>query len=423
MIVSNALHKLQRDRGQPVNAITAGGIGLMGSHEESYSASNATRLADVSRCINILSSDIAKLPWYMMNDQTKERVYAGHLLYLLRTRPNEAMTPFVFKQLLETSVLCAGNAYVLILRNPMTTEPEELLPVPQHLVTPHREPNGFIWYQMQHPLTGQPIRVPGDDVIHLKGWSEDGLKGVSVLQHARDAITSGIAAAEYQKAFYQNGGHPSGLLETDTDLSGTVETVIDGTKTQISKREAVRREWDRFHSGPKNSFKTAVLDSGLKYVPLTISQADAQFVETRKLDRVDISNFFGIPLYKLNDGKQAYSSNEQNAVEYVGTTLQPIVTQWEEEFSYKLLLPKQMAEGWRLRLNMMAALRGDTASRGDWYKAMREIGVFSVDDIRALEDLESVPGGDTRYSSLNYIPLEDFKRLSEARNGGTNGKT
>ena len=69
---------------------------------------------------------------------------------------------------------------------------------------------------------------------------------------------------------------------------------------------------------------------------------------------------------------------------------------------------------------MMAELRGDAESRGNWYKTMREVGAFSPDDILALEDMPKVPGGDTRYASLNYVPLEDFKQLSLNRNGGEN---
>lgn len=414
--------KALRHQRAPTNVITAGSIGLSQSHDESCAANNATRLADVSRCIEILSDDMAKLPFYMFSDVSKKRIYEGSLLYLLRQRPNEAMTPSDFKKLQETSVLTQGNSYVWIVRNAETFAPEELIPVPSAWVTPHRSRTGFVWYQMQNPVTGEPLNLPGDDVIHLKGWSEDGLKGVSVLQRARDVITGGIAATEYSNSFYQNGGHPAGLLQTDTDLGGTLNTAIDGEVVTISKKDFVRREWDKIHGGAANAFRVAVLDNGLKYVPLTISQADAQFVETRKLSRVDFSNFFGVPLYKLNDGKQAYSSNEQNAVEYVGTTLQPKVTRWEEEYTYKLLHPKQLEAGWRLRMNMMAALRGDSESRGKWYKTMREIGAFSVNDIRALEDLASVPGGEVYLASLNYVPLEDFKRLSTQRNGGNNGK-
>ena len=67
---------------------------------------------------------------------------------------------------------------------------------------------------------------------------------------------------------------------------------------------------------------------------------------------------------------------------------------------------------------MMAELKGDTASRGAWYTNQRNNGVFSVNDIRALEDLPDVEGGDERRESLNYVPLKDWARLSEQRNGG-----
>lgn len=64
----------------------------------------------------------------------------------------------------------------------------------------------------------------------------------------------------------------------------------------------------------------------------------------------------------------------------------------------------------------MAYLRGDSSSRGSWYKTMREIGAYSVNDILAYEDLPDVPGGDSRYANLNNIPLELFEMLSVARN-------
>lgn len=69
----------------------------------------------------------------------------------------------------------------------------------------------------------------------------------------------------------------------------------------------------------------------------------------------------------------------------------------------------------------MAELKGDTTSRGNWYKAMREAGVFSPDDICDLEDMPHVAGGDTRYASLNYVPLDLFRKLSISRNSDTKG--
>ena len=131
----------------------------------------------------------------------------------------------------------------------------------------------------------------------------------------------------------------------------------------------------------------------------------------------DIARYFGVPLYKLNEGKQAYGSNEQNAIEYVTSTLHPIITQYEEEQTYKLLTDTEI-QRLEIRINMMAELRGDTASRGAWYRTMSELSVFCPDDICALEDIPNVPGGHLRRASLNYVPLDMWEELSRTRNSG-----
>ena len=96
-------------------------------------------------------------------------------------------------------------------------------------------------------------------------------------------------------------------------------------------------------------------------------------------------------------------------------TLSPIVSEHEQEDTYKLLLESEQRNGLQLRRNMMGELRGDWASRSAWFKNMNEIGVYSVNDILALEDLPDVPGGDRRKASLNYVPLDLWAELSVQR--------
>lgn len=139
-----------------------------------------------------------------------------------------------------------------------------------------------------------------------------------------------------------------------------------------------------------------------------MNNTDAQFIESKGVSVADIARFTGVPLYLLYSGKESYQSNSANGVEYVKYAIQPTVTQYEEEDSRKLLTASERARGLWVCRNMMAELRGDTASRKEWYKAMREAGAFSVNDILRLEDMPDVPGGDARYASLNYYPLEDW---------------
>ena len=243
-----------------------------------------------------------------------------------------------------------------------------------------------------------------------------------MLERASEVIAGAKAAQSWNGSYYINGGQPSGVLEVDSDISGTMEVAqADGTTATVNMKDYVRQEWETRQGGPGNAGRIAVLDNGMKYHAISISQRDAQFVESAELSVRDIARFFGVPLYKLQEGKQSYSSNEQNAIEYITGTLHPIVTQYEQEATEKLLNSSERADGLEIRINMMAELRGDSSSRGNWYNAMWQIGAYSVNDIRALEDMPDVEGGDEHTASLNYVPLSVWRELSIKRNAGNGG--
>lgn len=381
------------------------------------SETEAMKLSAVSAAIDIVSDSMSKLPIRIQDLSSRSIIREHPLSRLLQVRPNEAMAPAVFKKMLEACRQSLGNGYAWIVRNKRTLQPEELIPVAPELVYCWTDTKGQIWYDITNPLTGEQMRLHPADMIHVKGFSHDGIHGLSTLARAAEIVRAGLNQQEYEAAFYANGGQPGGVLQTDADLSGNVTlTGADGAVETISMRESVRREWEKVHSGPNNAHRLAVLDHGLKYSPIALSHSDAQFVESKKLTIEDIARFFGVPLYKLQAGKQSYSSNEQNAIEYVTGKLHPLVVQYEEEYSFKLLPGMDIDRGLWITINMMAELRGDNSSRAAWYSKMREIGVFSVNDIREFEDMTDVPGGDERYASLNFIPLENFRELSISRN-------
>lgn len=410
-------------RASPANAAGNTALTLAGSAGWPLGGSTeagAMKLSAVNRCQVILSESVGKLPIYCTDDVTHKRL-RHELLYLLNVRPNEAMSPSIAKQMVENNRLSGGNGYEWIVRSPRTGKPVELIPLPWELVHPWRDTHGLVWYGVTHPWTGAPMVLPSEDVIHVKAYTHDGLHGISVLRRASEVIAAGRATQQYELTYFSNGGHPSGILSADTDLSGKiVRTKKDGTEETVTRRDVIREEWERVHAGPSNAHRTAVLDYGMKYQPITMSNADAQFVESKAVTVEDIARFYGVPLSKLYAGKQAYNSNEQNAIDYVVSTLHPIVTQYDEELSYKLLLDSELLTGIKLCINLLAELKGDTASRGSWYKAMREVGAFSADDIRDLEDMPSIgEGGDIYYGNKQYAPLDQFRKIC-AVEGGAN---
>ncbi len=391
-------------------------LGWTAEDEAAMSRDKAMKLSTVSRCVELRANAIAMLPVYLMDEGTKDRPRDHPLSPLLWGPPNEMMTRYDYERMMQGNLDLCGNAYAWIDRDSRTGRPVALIPLFPGSVTPYITPGGALVYVYTDPRTGEMTSLDPADVLHYKAYSTDGITGISILARASQAISTGLAAQRYQGDLYANGGRPSGVLTANTDLGGTVTVANDaGEPETITKTERIRREWEKVHSGPGKNFRIAVLPYGLSYTPTAMSNADAQFVESEEYRVADVARFFGVPLYLLNAGKQAYSSNEQNSIDFVKHTVLPLVIQREQEDTCKLLLPRERAQGLRIKREPKLLLRGDTAAQIALYKGMWEIGAESVNEIRALEDMEAVAGGDSHNASLNYVPLEDWRELSRLR--------
>lgn len=395
------------------------------SRDKPMGQKDALKISAFYRAVDLRSDSIGRLPVTVKNLTTREEVARHPLGRVLWERPNELMTPFVYKKLVEYKRLVVGNSYVWIVRDGHSRV-VELIPLPPGTCEPYIEPySGRLWYIVQNPKTHEMYRLPPEDVLHYKGLSVDGVTGLSLLGQAARTLRVAESRETYEQDYYANGGHPSGILKTETDLSGKSSTLKDSEGEPLSYKDIIRKEWDRIHTGPGKAMRVAVLDNGLDYTPLSMSNTDAQFIESKASSLADIARFAGVPLYLLYAGKESYQSNQANGTEYVKYSIQPSVVQYEEEDSRKLLFASELAAGLWLPRNMMAELRGDSATRMECYKTMREIGAMTVNEIRALEDLPPVEGGDALCASLNYVPLADWPELSRIRAGqkGKGGKS
>lgn len=404
MIFDKALRKASRRAVQaPQGAVLTlenadGWPGWTGEDAVALSRDKAMKLSIVSRCVELRANAVAMLPVYLMDETSKTRPRDHPLGDLLWGNPNEAMNNCDYQRLMQCNLDLRGNAYAWIVRSGRTGRPEELIPLRPDSVTPFVDAAGALWYVYTDPRTGALTRLAPEDVLHYKAYSTDGITGISILRRASLAITTGLSAQQYQSDLYANGGRPSGVLKTNSDLGGSMEVKNAKGETEIiSKKEEIRRAWEKVHNGPGKRFRIAVLDHGLEYQPTALSNADAQLVESEELRVADIARFFAVPLHYLEAGKQSYASNEANAIEFAKFTILPLVVQREQEDTWKLLLPRERAQGLRIKRELKQLLRGDTAAQAAWYKSMRETGVYSVNDIRALEDIEAVDGGDIRY--------------------------
>ena len=235
------------------------------------------KLPAVNACIEIISDSVAKMPIYLMDGETRERVPDHPAVRLLTGRPTEALTAFDYHKLMESRRIAYGNAYALILRDKWG-QPMELLPIAPGYMLPILDTNAKLWYVGINPKTHEYRKFWPTDVLHYKAFSTDGLEGISYLRRGAETIEAALQAQRYESNYYRNGGQVSGILTTDTDLSPR-STIIGGEKVDIKSK--IRAEWESIHSGADNAYRIAVLDNGLKYTPLTATNRDAQFIETR----------------------------------------------------------------------------------------------------------------------------------------------
>ncbi len=374
------------------------------SVSKNVDGNSAMNLSGVYTCIDIISNTIAKLPFFIVNNKTKERIPDTDNMYkLLNYQPNSRMNAMVFKKLLITRLLKQGNAYVKpIWRGAKVVAYEPLTNVSITNI------DGNIIYVVTDSNNNVVEMLRYDEIIHLKMYSEDGITGISPLHYARLVTQVGLNQEAFQKSFYENGGRPSGTLNISSDLSEEIEvTNPDGTKTIKSMKEVVREAWAKHNSGSNNAFNVAVLDNGMEYKEISqISPSDMDFVNSKNVNLEDIARFFNVPAYKLGAGKQTYANNEQAQIDYITNCIVPLVYQIEQEFTLKSLLKVEFDEGKVIKANIEAELRGDISTRANWYDKMRSMGVYSINEIRSKEDMPPIENGDVRLIGANSIPLE-----------------
>ena len=364
---------------------------------------NAIQQIAVYACIRVLSEAVAQLPLhvYERTENGRERA-VNHILYsLLHDQPNKEMTSFSFRETMMLHLLVYGNAYAQIIRNGKN-EVIGLYPLmANHMKVDRDDSNNLIYIYNRNENADPNLKQTGEivlqaeNVLHIPGLGFDGLVGYSPIAIAKNALGIAKACEQYGADFFSNGASPSGVLEHP------------GT---IKDPERVRKAWQAAYGG-NNSHKTAILEEGMKYTPISIPNNDAQFLETRKFQLEEIARLYRVPLHMIGDLEHATFSNiEQQSLEFVKYTLDPWLVRWEQALQKSLLSASEKSR-YFIKFNVDGLLRGDYESRMNGYATARQNGWLNANDIREMEDMNPIPeeeGGDL------YLVNGSFTKLNEA---------
>lgn len=350
------------------------------------------RLSAVWRCVSLISQSVASLPWdvYRRDQNGNSSLLVNDpIAWLIGHEPNAEMTSFTFRQTMVQHVLLWGNAYAEIVRD-ARGRAIELHPLFPDYVEARRNANGTLYYRVMG-VHGS-LDLEARDVFHVPGMGFDGIRGYSVVEYALNALAGSRAVDEFSSRYFGQGARPSGIVKVGGEVQG---------ERMDRLLETIQR-W----AHPKNAHKPIVLDSGMEWQQLTTNPDEAQMLETRRFNVIEICRIFGVPPHMAFDLEKSTQRNiETQNREFLAFGLNPRIIPLEQEANRKLLSSE--FGGRHTRMNVNEFKRGDSESRSAYYQVMRNMGAFSVNDIRRMEGLDTIgPEGDVRVMQGQYVPLE-----------------
>jgi HK97 family phage portal protein len=350
----------------------------------------ALRSTVVLACVRVLSSSVAGLPLHLyrrLPNGGKEIAREVPLYRILHERPNGWQTSYEWREQIMLHLLTHGQAFVEIAGAGPATQLIVLHPSRMQV---ERIENGRLRYRYREDRGTETI-YSQDAIMHLRWLSDDGVNGMVPVELARDAIGLARACEIHGASFFGNGARPGVVLSTDSTISAEAA-------------EALRNGWERMHRGSERSHRTAVLQGGLKPIELGGgNMQESQFLETRRFAVEEICRIYGVPPHLVGDlTRSSFSNIEQQSLDFVTNGLMPWLRRIELAVGRDLITDDTLFAEFDTR----GSLRADAAGRGSYYNTLWNLGVLSVNEIRALENLNPVEGGDVRFVQLNMTTLD-----------------
>ena len=355
----------------------------------------ALKLSAVWACVKLRAETISTLPLHL-RDNEKRNAVDHYLYHILHDSPNADMCASEFWQVQIACIDLWGNAFNLISRDSqgrvIALEPL----FPSQMVV-KRNKNGSI--DFNYTENGKETIYSEDEILHFKGFTLDGLIGLSAIQFFAQTIGMQFDANNQAQDWFKNGLKVGGFLETGEQTLST------------EQRTRLRAHLSEF-SKPENAGKYMVLEAGMKLSganSIRINPVDAQLLESRYFGIEEICRAFGVPPPLI--GHTSKSSSWQSSLEQTNRgfliySLNPQLVRCEQTMTRKLFLTSEKYR-YRAKFAVDGLLRADSAARSGFYTNMIQNGVMTRNEVRALEDLAPMPGGDELMVQMQMVGLKD----------------
>jgi len=343
------------------------------------SADKALTIAPWFQGIGIISGDVARVPSDIFSrnaddDREKQREHPAY--ELLNRQANPTMTSFTLRETITSYALSWGNGYAAIIWQ--GAQPAALIPISPDVMWPEQLSDNRVVFVHRQP-GGEERFYSSEDILHIRGLGS-ALAGYSVYRYARESLGLGLAAQRHGSRHFSNDARPGIILKTPVDMSKP-------------DRDLLLEQWDARHR--QNPNRPALLTGALDAVPISGSNEDSQWIESRKFSRDEVASWLSLPPHKLgSDARLSYNSVEAEERSYVSQTLMRWFKRWEAECDVKLLSTREKKAWWYFEHNTGALIEGDFATQSSVAGQLKNAKIITRNEARKKFNLNSVQGGD-----------------------------
>jgi HK97 family phage portal protein len=361
----------------------------------------ALNVAAVTACVGLIADMVAKLPLYLYRDTPSgpQEITDHAGADLIGGFPSEMHTSFELRQLMETGKGLGGNGYARVYRDAFG-DPRAIQWLSPCDVSPQliERSNGekFVIYNFK----GQ--QLTRSDILHVRGFSQDGYTGLSPIRLLRESIGTAITQTAAAGNLMRNGAKFPGIL--------TAESIL-----QDKVMKDAREEWDKNTTGG-NLGRTPILNGAFKYQQTSgMSMVDAQFLESRRFELQEIARLYRIPPFMIGDSTASTTWGtgiEQQTLGFLNFCLDPHLIGWEQSLGHTLLTTEEQRQGLYFRFDRDQLANVALEARAAFYTAMRTAGAMSPNDIRRKENeplISAKDGGDS-YANPNTSPASPAQK-------------
>lgn len=364
------------------------------------SPAHALTISTVYACVRVIAEDIGKSPHITYETEydsernvvLRQPAIDDPLYKLLRWAPNPQQTAQRFREMVTGHAVLRGDGYAFInwVGIPRLQHVAELVPIHPGRVEIKVLPDLTVEYKVAQRQNA-PVTYSQDQMLHLMDLSDDGYRGIGVVTKARQTMGVARAAQRHGGRHFGGGARPAGALK----LPGTLSE-------EAQKRLA--KQFDADHGG-ENVLSTMVLEEGLEFQEIGMTNEDSQFLETREFERAEIAAWFRVPPHMVGDLRRATFSNIENqGIQYVNQTLSTWTERWSQELQRKVFLDSTTLHS---EISLDALLRGDTKTRYAALQIAINAGFMSRNEARIEIGLNPVDGLDEMLVPLNIGAADD----------------